>query len=458
MLHVSFHNFTAMVGAGVLALPSVLAALGWAGGVSALVLSWAISFVTFIFLVKLHEIKIDDKDTARMDRYPKLTTYAFGPRLGFWMLTPFQIAQFIGLPIAYAITGATSLQNIVSLLAPDSPWGGKGGGLSRWIVVFSAIQLVVVQVRSFSQLAYVSLIGAVGSLFYISVSFVGSLVRGRQPGVSYGLPVGLTSTSDRVFGTFNALATAAFAYGGHNIACEIQGTLPAPPSSIPRMQLSVLVTFALTALCYFSVAITGYWAFGSAVADNILTSLSRPVGAIVAANLAVFFHVLGKVLGDGAVVERVCHSRRDISTSPRLSPFSLNPPASYHVFLFPLLDIFDGQALKWGILPSSLQWRLLLRSTCVVSIAVVASALPFFGTILAFIGALCITPTTFLMPALLWWKLKKPTWKQADFYFCIMTLIVMTAVMVLGATGAVRDLILQVFKPVNGKRAPSFEW
>ena len=124
------------------------------------------------------------------------------------------MAQFVGLPIAYAITGATSLQNIVALLAPNSSWGGKGVGLSRFVVIFSAVQLGVVQVRSFSKLAYVSLLGALGSLFYITVSFVGSLVRGRAPGVAYGLPAGLTTTSDRVFGTFNALATAAFAYGG----------------------------------------------------------------------------------------------------------------------------------------------------------------------------------------------------------------------------------------------------
>ena len=198
----------------------------------------------------------------------------------------------MGLPIAYAITAATSLQNIVALLAPASPWGGAGGGLSRWIVVFSVVQLAVVQVRSFSQLAYVSLVGAAGSLFYIMVAFVGALVRGRAPGVSYGPPTTWTTPSDRVFGTFNALATAAFAYGGHNIACEIQGTLPAPPSTLPRMQLSVLLTFVLAAWCYFSVAITGYWAFGAGIADNMLTSLSRPVGAIVAANCAVFFHVL----------------------------------------------------------------------------------------------------------------------------------------------------------------------
>jgi hypothetical protein len=80
----------------------------------------------------------------------------------------------------------------------------------------------------------------------------------------------------------------------HNIACEIQATLPAPPSTIKRMMTSVNVTFILTALCYFSVAITGFWAFGNSVKPNVLVSLDKPVGVIVAANLAVFLHVMGE--------------------------------------------------------------------------------------------------------------------------------------------------------------------
>ena len=198
-----------------LALPAVLAALGWGFGSVALFLSWAVSLVTFIFLVRLHE-QGDFPDIDRMDRYPQLTQLAFGKRVGTWTLTPFQLILFTGIPIAYTVTAAESLQKCVTLLAPDSPWGGvgAGGGLCRWIVVFSALQLLIVQVRTFHSLSWVSLVGALASVFYILVAFVGSLVKGKQPGISYGQPVGWSSTSDRLFGVFNALATAAFAYGG----------------------------------------------------------------------------------------------------------------------------------------------------------------------------------------------------------------------------------------------------
>jgi len=212
--NVAFHNFCSMVGAGVLALPSVVAALGWGAGAVALFLSWFISWITFVFLVRLHEIETP-AGVVRMDRYPQLTKLAFGDRVGTWALTPFQIILFTGIPIAYAITAAESLRNVVHLLVPGSPWGGAaGGGLCRWLVLFSILQAAVVQVRSFHSLSWVSLIGAAASVFYIVVAFVGSLVKGRQPGIEYSQPTAWATPADRLFGVFNALATSAFAYGG----------------------------------------------------------------------------------------------------------------------------------------------------------------------------------------------------------------------------------------------------
>ena len=115
----------------------------------------------------------------------------------------------------------------------------------------------------------------------------------------------------------------------------------------------------------------------------------------------------------------------------------------------------DGLALKWGILPSSLLWRLVLRTLFVIGIAIAACAVPFFGIVLGFLGAISITPTTFMMPCALWLKLEKPTAKDWRLYFCWATLAVMSAIMVLGAIGAVRDFIREV---VYGHGGKPFEW
>lgn len=49
--------------------------------------------------------------------------------------------------------------------------------------------------------------------------------------------------------------------------------------------------------CYFAVSITGYWAFGINVADNVLMTPALkntvPNGLIIAADMFVVIHVLG---------------------------------------------------------------------------------------------------------------------------------------------------------------------
>jgi len=69
----AFHNVTAIVGAGVLGLPSAMSYLGWPAGIVVLVLSWVISLYTLWQLVKMHEM-----DGRRFNRYHELGQYAFG--------------------------------------------------------------------------------------------------------------------------------------------------------------------------------------------------------------------------------------------------------------------------------------------------------------------------------------------------------------------------------------------
>jgi hypothetical protein len=76
---------------------------------------------------------------------------------------------------------------------------------------------------------------------------------------------------------------------------EIQATIPSSPekpSKVP-MWRGVIVAYIVVALCYFPVAIIGYWMFGNAVKDNILISLEKPAWLIAMANFFVVLHVIG---------------------------------------------------------------------------------------------------------------------------------------------------------------------
>lgn len=94
---------------------------------------------------------------------------------------------------------------------------------------------------------------------------------------------------------FSALGDVAFAYAGHNVVLEIQATIPSTPEKPSKgpMWKGVLVAYAVVALCYFPVALVGYYIFGNKVDDNILITLEKPAWLIAAANLFVVVHVIG---------------------------------------------------------------------------------------------------------------------------------------------------------------------
>lgn len=98
-----------------------------------------------------------------------------------------------------------------------------------------------------------------------------------------------------MFRVFNALGQISFAFAGHAVVLEIQATIPSTPekpSKIP-MWKGALGAYFVNAICYFPVALIGYWAFGQDVDDNVLMALQRPPWLIAAANLMVVVHVIG---------------------------------------------------------------------------------------------------------------------------------------------------------------------
>ncbi|KAK9831658.1 hypothetical protein WJX74_004645 [Apatococcus lobatus] len=427
----AFHNVTAMVGAGVLGLPSAFVFLGWTGGTITLVLSWFISLYTLHQLCGMHEI-----GGLRMNRYRELGQYAFGPILGWWAVQPFQLIVMVGLAITYSVTGGQSLKRFYEIVCTKHIFNASTGtlgctafGLSAWIVVFGAVQLFLAQAPNFNALTLVSLVAAVMSLSYSTIGFGMSLNSGlEQRNAPYNLDG--YSTADGIFGAFNALGTVAFAYGGHNVVLEIQAGLPSPPKTYKPMMKGVYVAYAVVAWCYFTVAITGYWAFGNNVGSNVLLTTIcplgpngetrhcssaeleaaaplRPVWPIAMANLMVVFHVLG----------------------------------SYQVSMMPVFDMIETLMAKKGVRCTRI-FRLIYRSIYVVLTIFIACTIPFFGDLMGFIGAVGTGPTTFWLPSVIWLVVKRPSWRNWNFWVSWFIIILCVAVTFLGAIGALRGIVV----------------
>jgi len=128
---------------------------------------------------------------------------------------------------------------------------------------------------------------------YSTIAWAASAHKGVIENVDYGYKA--TTTPGTVFGFFNALGDVAFAYAGHNVVLEIQATIPSTPEKPSKgpMWRGVIVAYIVVALCYFPVALIGYWMFGNSVDDNILMTLEKPNWLIAMANMFVVIHVIG---------------------------------------------------------------------------------------------------------------------------------------------------------------------
>lgn len=397
----AFHNVTAMVGAGVLGLPFALSQLGWAPGVIAIVMSWIITFYSLWQLVELHEAA----PGRRFDRYHELGMYAFGPRLGYWTIMPLQLTVQVASTIVYTVTGGKSLKKSCDLMFPQV---FNEIRQTYFILFFTVFQLVMSQSPNFNSLKGVSLLAAIMSFAYSMVACVASFIKGTADHHIHHVTYGVRShtTAGRTFDALNGIGTIAFAFAGHSVALEIQATIPSTqdtPSKIP-MWRGVLVAYIIVACCYISVSVSGYWAFGISVEDDVLVSLEKPNWLIAAANFMVFLHVIG----------------------------------SYQVFAMPVFDTIESALVQKYEFKPCRTLRLIARSSYVALVGFVGMCIPFFGGLLGFFGGLVFAATSYFVPCIMWLVIKRP--KPWSFHW------------IASWTAAIIGIMIAVLTPVGGLR------
>jgi amino acid permease len=408
--YAAFHNVTAMVGAGVLGLPNAMIYLTWGPGVVVLVLSWFITLYTLWQMVEMHEM-VPGK---RLDRYHELGQEAFGPKLGLWIVVPQQIIVQVGVDIVYMVTGGKSLQKAYSLLCKGScPLTNH---TTAWIAVFASVHFVLSQLPNFNSIAGVSLAAAIMSLSYSTIAWAIPAAYGHSHPplkagqyADYHLPD--KSMAGLVFGAFNSLGTVAFAYAGHNVVLEIQATIPSTkerPSKVP-MWRGVVLAYIVVAMCYFPVAIIGYWAYGNNVTDNILTYVAKPTWVIAMANLMVVIHVIG----------------------------------SYQIYAMPVFDMLETILVKRMGIPPSILLRLITRSSYVAFTMFIAMTFPFFGALLGFFGGFAFAPTTYFLPCIIWLCIYKPKRFSITWIINWVIIVLGTLLMFVSSIGGLREIIVQ---------------
>ncbi|KAK3013144.1 hypothetical protein RJ639_008567 [Escallonia herrerae] len=396
----AFHNVTAMVGAGVLSLPYAMSELGWGPGVTILILSWVITLYTLWQMVEMHE----SVPGTRFDRYHELGQHAFGQKLGLWIVVPQQLVVEIGTCIVYMVTGGKSLQKFQQSVCPTC----KPMKTTFFIMIFASVHFVLSHLPNFNSISGVSLAAAVMSLSYSIIAWVASLNKGIHQEVDYSPRA--KSTAGNVFNFFSALGDVAFAYAGHNVVLEIQATIPSTPERPSKIAMwkGVVVAYIVVAICYFPVALVGYYIFGNTIDDNILITLEKPNWLIATANMFVVVHVIG----------------------------------GYQIYAMPVFDMIETYLVKQMNFSPTTTLRFITRNLYVAITMFIGITFPFFGGLLGFFGGFALAPTTYYLPCIMWLAIKKPRKYSISWWtnwFCI---VVGVLLMVLAPIGGLRSIIL----------------
>ncbi|RDX77876.1 Lysine histidine transporter-like 5, partial [Mucuna pruriens] len=369
----------------------------------------------------------------RFDRYYELGKHVLGPKKGFWLVMPQQLTVQVASTIVYCVTGGKSLKKFFDMLVPVMTTVRE----TYYILFFVCLQLLLSQTPNFNKLKAVSSLAAVMSVWYVQfllhamyiyiytnpmlkrmcvndsysmVAFVMSIVEGaHHHPAHYG--VRSHTATGKTFDAFNALGTIAFAFAGHSVVSEIQATLPSTlnkPSKVP-MWRGVTVAYSIVIACYLSVAVSGFWAFGNRVDDDILVTLEHPNWLIAIANFMVFVHVLGSFQVPKSIKSNqlILSLSLNICYNLKLTLFSF---LSIKVFAMPVFDTMETYLVQKLNFSPSKTLRFVCRSAfvCKSVVGLIGMCIPFFGGLLGFFGGLAFTSTSYIIPCVLWLEAKKP--------------------------------------------------
>jgi hypothetical protein len=219
---------------------------------------------------------------------------------------------------------------------------------------------------------------------------------------------------NRAFGVFNALAVIATTFG-NGIIPEIQATVAAPVTG--KMFKGLCLCYSVVVTTFFSVAISGYWAFGNQAQGILLSN----------------FMVDGR-----AVIPQWLLLVTQLFTLLQLSAVAV-------VYLQPTNEVLEGlcsdprraQYAARNVAP-----RVASRTVAVAFATTVAAMVPFFGDMNALIGAFGFLPLDFAVPAVFYNLTFKPSKKGFVFWLNTTIAVVFSALAVVASVAAVRQIAL----------------
>ncbi|KAK9123986.1 hypothetical protein Sjap_013588 [Stephania japonica] len=408
--HCGYHLTTSIVAPALLSLPLAFAGLGWEAGVLCLVVGALVTFYSYnlLSLVLEHHAQLG----KRQLRFRDMAHQILGPAWSRYFVGPIQFLVCYGAVIGCTLLGGQCMKFLVLqtiYLLSNSTGDMK---LYQFVIIFGGLLLILAQLPSFHSLRHINLVSLVLCLAYSLCATAGSIYLGNS---SKGPPKDYSvtgNTTHRVFGVFNAIAIIATTFG-NGIIPEIQATVAAPVKG--KMFKGLCVCYTVVCATFFSVAISGYWAFGNKAGSTVLSNFMNN----------------GKSL-----VPKWFLLTANVFTLLQLSAVSvvyLQPTNEVleRAFADPKTDQFSAR----NVVP-----RLVFRSISVVIATTISAMLPFFGDINALLGAFGFIPLDFVLPVIFFNLTFKPSKRKPIFWINTLIAVVFSAIGVIAAVAAVRQI------------------
>ncbi|XP_039012779.1 GABA transporter 1-like [Hibiscus syriacus] len=406
-MHCGYHLTTSIVAPPLLSLPFAFTFLGWAAGIMCLVVGALVTFYSYnlLSLVIEHHAQLG----RRHLRFRDMANDILGPRWGRYFVGPIQFMVCYGAVIACTLLGGQCMKAIYLLSEPNGSMK-----LYEFVIIFGLLMLILAQIPSFHSLRHINLISLFLCLAYSACAAAGSIYIGNSskgPKKDYSLE---GDTESQIFGIFNAIAIIATTYG-NGIIPEIQATIAPPVKG--KMFKGLCVCYTVLTVTFFTVAISGYWAFGNESEGLLLSNF----------------------LDDGKpLVPKWFILMTNLFTILQLSAVGV-------VYLQPTNEVLEGTFAD----PNSKEFsirnvipRLVSRSLSVVISTTIAAMLPFFGDINAVIGAFGFMPLDFILPVVFFNLTFKPSKRSLVFWLNVTIAVVFSALGVIAAVAAVRQIAL----------------
>ncbi|KAI3467344.1 hypothetical protein Pfo_024007 [Paulownia fortunei] len=381
-----FNGLNALTGIGILSIPYALSEGGWISLIALFGIA-LICFYTGLLLKRCMDAN------PLIKSYPDIGAQAFGKK-GRVIISIFMYLELFLLAVEFLILEGDNLHKLFPNVYVHI-FGKTIGGKQAFIMLTALVMLPTTWLRSLSILAYVSAGGILASIILVvTVFWIGAF-----EGVGF--------SEKGVLWRYNGLPTAislyTFCYCGHAVFPTLCTSMK-DKNQFPKV---LLVCFILSTISYGSMAVLGYLMYGEHLMSQVTLNLPT----------------------------------RNISSKIAIYTTLINPITKYAIIVSPIATALEETL----ILQNSRSTSLTIRTVLVISTVIMALIVPFFGYVMAFIGAFLSISASILFPCLCYLKINKASRKfGVELMFILVILVLGFFVAVTGTFISVRDIVKHV--------------